>query len=108
MRLVPGYADWSPDAGRSYARGCARRALRRRFGVAQESPLCYKNALHRSRLLRATPTSFDRLPPESPRHGAMVCAKEHGVPIEQVAPECARLVDLDQEVEWLASGFGAE
>ena len=30
------------------------------------------------------------------------------MPIEQVAPECARLVDLDQEVEWLASGFGAD
>jgi hypothetical protein len=30
------------------------------------------------------------------------------MPIEQVAPECARLVNLDQEVEWLASGFGAD
>ena len=27
--------------------------------------------------------------------------------IEQVAPECARMVDLDQAVEWLGSGFGA-
>jgi hypothetical protein len=30
------------------------------------------------------------------------------MPIEQVAPEYARLVNLDQEVEWLASGFGAD
>jgi hypothetical protein len=30
------------------------------------------------------------------------------MPIEQLAPDCARLVDLDQEVEWLASGFGAD
>ena len=30
------------------------------------------------------------------------------MPIEQVAPECARLVDLQQEVEWLGSGFGAD
>ena len=33
-------------------------------------------------------------------------AEECAMPIEQVAPECARLVDLDQEVEWLGSGFG--
>jgi gluconolactonase len=30
------------------------------------------------------------------------------MPIEQAVPECARLVDLNQEVEWLASGFGAD
>ncbi len=30
------------------------------------------------------------------------------MPIEQVAPECARLVDLQQEVEWLGRGFGAD
>ena len=30
------------------------------------------------------------------------------MPIEQVAPECAGLVDLQQEVEWLGSGFGAD
>jgi len=34
--------------------------------------------------------------------------EEHSMPIEQVAPECTRLVDLDQEVEWLGSGFGAD
>jgi hypothetical protein len=39
---------------------------------------------------------------------ARVSVKEHGMPIEQLAPDCARLVDLDQEVEWLASGFGAD
>ena len=30
------------------------------------------------------------------------------MPIEQVAPEFARLIDLEQEVEWLGSGFGAD
>ena len=30
------------------------------------------------------------------------------MPIEKVAPEWARLVVLDQEVAWLASGFGAD
>jgi gluconolactonase len=30
------------------------------------------------------------------------------MPIEQVAPEFARLIDLEQEVAWLGSGFGAD
>jgi gluconolactonase len=34
--------------------------------------------------------------------------EEQAMPIEPVAPECTRLVDLDQEVEWLGSGFGAD
>lgn len=30
------------------------------------------------------------------------------MPIEQVAPELQRLINLEQEVEWLGSGFGAD
>jgi len=30
------------------------------------------------------------------------------MPIEQVAPELTRLIDLEQEVQWLGSGFGAD
>jgi hypothetical protein len=30
------------------------------------------------------------------------------MPVEQVAPEFEQIVDLDQEVEWLGGGFGAD
>jgi len=30
------------------------------------------------------------------------------MPIEQVAPELPRLIALEQEVQWLGSGFGAD
>jgi gluconolactonase len=30
------------------------------------------------------------------------------MPVEQIAPELERIVSLDQEVEWLGSGFGAD
>ncbi len=30
------------------------------------------------------------------------------MPVEQVAPEFERIVDLGQEVEWLGGGFGAD
>lgn len=34
--------------------------------------------------------------------------EEKRMPIEQVAPELQRLINLEQEVEWLGSGFGAD
>ena len=34
--------------------------------------------------------------------------EENRRPIEQVAPELQRLINLEQEVEWLGSGFGAD
>src|SRR5262249_45405482 len=64
--------------------------------------------LHRRRRSSAQGRLTRRAP--QPRTGRLVTAhvEDHPMPIEQVAPECARLVDLQQEVEWLGSGFGAD
>jgi hypothetical protein len=66
------------------------------------------NPLHRRRWLQAMPTPHDRWTRHCIGCTATACVKEYSVPIELVAPEWARLVDLDQAVGWLASGFGAD
>src|SRR5207253_1259171 len=78
---------------------------RHRFAVALWPLFRYNSPAPQASLPSAV-TSDAACPQPCTGRLAIARVEEPRMPIEQVAPECARLVDLQQEVEWLGSGFG--
>ena len=78
------------------------------FAVALWPLFRYNSAAPQASLQTAVTSDALWTPQDGAGRLATARVEEHRMPIEQVAPECARLVDLQQEVEWLGSGFGAD